>query len=154
MRTLCLSVLLLVPAVASAQSVGQSVVLAVAGVGGGLVLTNVAIVVPLPVVFPVGVALGVVGAGRLLGIDTSLRNTLGDAAVGMLVGAAAGGATYLLLTSTPLGAQDDLTNVVIGGSIAAAGSVAWAVRGVRVEPAVLRAPTGERAGGLSLTIAF
>ncbi len=154
MRTLCLAVLLLAPAVAAAQSVGQSVVLAVAGVGGGLVLMNVAIVVPLPIVFPTGVALGVVGAGRLLGLDASLRNTLPDAAVGMLVGAAAGGATYLLLTSTPLGAQDNLTNLVIGGGIAAAVSVAWAVRGVRVAPAVLRAPAGERASGLSLTVAF
>ena len=154
MRTLCLLALLLVSAVAAAQSVGETVVLAAAGAGGGLALTAVSIVVPPPVTFPVGVALGMVGAARLMGIDASLRNTLGDAAVGMLAGGAAGGATYLLLSTTPLGTQDALGNVLIGAGVAAAGTVAWAVRGVRVEPAVLRAPAGEQAGGLTLHVAF
>ena len=95
---------------AAAQTPGQTVVLAVAGVGGGLALMNVAIVVPPLVTFPVGVGLGVYGAARYLRMDASLRNTLGDAASGMLAGAAAGGAVYLLLRAGPLRSRDELSS--------------------------------------------
>lgn len=151
MRLLCLSAFLLVPAVASAQSVGQAVVLVAGGVGGGLVLTNVAIVVPLPVVFPAGVALGVYGTGRLLGIDASLRNTLGDAVSGMVVGSAAGYAVYLLAGSPYSGDLGAALHIAAGAVV---GSVAWSVADVRAEPAVLRTPGGERVAGLALTLAF
>ena len=151
MRLLCLCAFLLVPAVASAQSGGQAVVLAVGGIGGGLVLTNVAIVVPLPVVFPTGVALGVYGTSRMLGIDASLRNTLGDAVSGMVVGCAAGYAVYLLAGSPYSGDLGAALHIAAG---AAAGSVAWSVADVRVDPAVLRTPAGERVAGLALRVAL
>ena len=146
---------------AAAQTPGQTVVLAVAGVGGGLALMNVAIVVPPPVSFPVGVGLGVYGAARYLRMDASLRNTLGDAASGMLAGTAAGGVVYLLLRAGPLRSQDELSSALYGIGVAAAGTVAWAVADVRLgtgdvrlAPAALRTPEGARVAGLTVHVSL
>ena len=144
-------------ALVAAGAAGSVVLVAVtsptAATPPGLVLTATAL--------PVGAAGGVHLAGRALGLDGSFRSGLERAALG--AGVALAGATALWWGSALVPGSDGPCDVFCTPQlVAAAGGVAlivvlpaaFAARGyaVPVQPAVLTAPEGERALGLSLRV--
>ncbi|MDX1418842.1 MAG: hypothetical protein R3181_02640 [Rubricoccaceae bacterium] len=118
------------------------------------------------VAYPAGVAAGVYGTGRLLGLDGSFRSTLGDAALGTAVGVGAGAAVLLVYSAVAdPEASSSVEDVVVttaeflavaalAGGIAVSVPVIWAVRGVQAAPALARAPTGEAVAGVALRLRF
>ena len=115
------------------------------------------------VAYPAGMALGTLLASEALGLDAVPLEVVTDAALGVVVGAAAGvavgGATGLIISGLSDGDDDgNLGAVLLGGGVALLTggivSARFASRRVRAAPAMLTAPTGERAPGLSLTVAL
>ena len=117
-------------------------------------------------VYPLGVATGVYGAGRTLGVDGSFTNALGDAAAGTAIGIGVGMAGLYVYSAVapsedtsflygsvtpPLGF---VAAVTVAAGVAATVPVVWAVSDFRAAPVVLRSPDGETTPGLSLRVRF
>ncbi|WP_412061885.1 hypothetical protein [Rubrivirga sp. IMCC45206] len=113
--------------------------------------------------YPVGVAAGTVLVDRAVGSGTPAQAVLADAIVGTVVGGTAGlviggaavgvgylatgGDGYALILPALVGA--------LAGTAVAVGVSTWrASSGVRLAPAALAAPSGERGAGVSLSIPF
>jgi hypothetical protein len=163
----------------AAQRFGERVMLFYAGYAAGALSTATVglaldaagapdeVVYPVAIAaYPVGVAGGVYGAGRLLGVEGSFRNALGDAVTGTAVGVALGGSILLLYdASLDDEENDDLgdafafsfealgyTFLAIG--VAAVIPVVWTVSDFRAAPAVAWGPNGEAVPGVALALRF
>lgn len=130
----------------SRPTAGERVVLVAGSLGGGAVVG-----VALGPAAPLGIAAGTYGAARLLGLDVSGGDLLVETALGTLVGVGTTAGTYWIITEVSPRAESlglALTSIAVGVTAAA---VTTALR-VDAQPAVLTAPTGEPAPGLSLRV--
>lgn len=108
--------------------------------------------------YPVGMTLGTVAVAEALGLDAPLGRTAQDALlgsvagalVGVMVGAAAGG--VVILAGDDWGLLAALIGLGVGAATASATSSGVTIRRVRVAPAALAAPTGERTTGLTVAL--
>ena len=150
----------------------QRVLLSVMGVAGGASAAALTAWVLYPasntrvgaavtaLAYPLGVAASVVLVSRAEGLDASFDDVLVDAAVGVPVGAVAGlvaggavgGAVFLVTGPQDYNVLPVLVGLGVGTVVAVATSGAYATRGVRVAPAVLATPTGQRTPGVTLQI--
>ncbi|MEO0557335.1 MAG: hypothetical protein AAF170_04035 [Bacteroidota bacterium] len=110
------------------------------------------------IAYPVGVSLGVHGAGLLLGVDGTYRRALGGALLGAPIGYAAGFATVFVLVPVAEAAGitgfDALGVGLLGGAIVAATiPAAFSARNYHVAPVQLHQPDGS-ANGLAIQFSF
>lgn len=111
--------------------------------------------------YPVGLTVGTVLVAEALGYDAPLGRTSVDAfvgvgagaAVGLLAGGVAGGATYLI-SQDDWGLVSGLVGLGVGALTTVGVSSVVASRRVEMAPATLRAPMGEPGAGLSLRVAL
>lgn len=122
--------------------------------------------VGLPIGYAVGVtgfALGVHGTARLLGVEGTLGNALGDAWAGGAIGLVVGGTAILLaneMNSSSGGygcvfcrSSRSEFAAVVGVTTAVLAPIVWVITDYRdVQPTVLRGLDGTSAPGLSLRI--
>jgi hypothetical protein len=111
----------------------------------------------------VGMAAGAHGVGEWMGLNGTFRNALGDAASGVVLGAAVGTAAAGLIALSAEIAGDgseelELLGLAAGGIgiiVAIAVPIVWVVSDyadARVSPTAMRVASGETVPGLSLRI--
>ena len=114
--------------------------------------------------YPVGATLAIQALGPLVGTDPQWATTVQDvvlgAAGGVVVGAVVGtvGAGVGYLAQVAVTGDADYVfvgpgiGILLGGVVGAGTMLNLTARRVRVEPAALAAPTGERVSGVTLSI--